>query len=373
MIDFGVAKAVNKLARTATGVIRGKYAYMSPEQAYGQALDQRSDIFALGIVFWESVCMERLFKRNTDTATMQAVVDSPIPAPSSVNGSTPKPLDTVILEALERKKEKRYPTAARFAEAIEQFLTKHRLRTTSAHVAAFVQQLFPSEEDALSYTSPEVTVSTSTDEQALKPVAAASPADTFAILSAAELAARIASTGPSDTVRGLLINALLVTVSQKLTVAAVPKVKRAAKEPKEWVDSLGYATPEFLRILWKAVELLTPQLQSPDLAFEQIGMAMMQALIASPGGKHLRVLNQAHPSDVVKATLTTIGPMLQPGNRLVTDSSEAHLLVVFKEDVLPVQLYQGFFRALFDSLLGLSIETQFEKPSSERVELTIRF
>ena len=105
LVDFGIAKANNKLARTATGVIKGKYAYMSPEQAYGHALDRRSDVFALGIVFHELLTGERLFKKDVDMDTLRAVAEAPITAPSELVKGVPKALDLVVLKALARKRE----------------------------------------------------------------------------------------------------------------------------------------------------------------------------------------------------------------------------------------------------------------------------
>ncbi|MBS1151993.1 MAG: Serine/threonine-protein kinase Pkn6, partial [Myxococcaceae bacterium] len=90
LVDFGIAKANNKLARTATGVIKGKYAYMSPEQAYGEPLDRRSDVFALGIVFHELLTGQRLFKRETENQTLTAVSEAKIEPPSTLAKGVPR-------------------------------------------------------------------------------------------------------------------------------------------------------------------------------------------------------------------------------------------------------------------------------------------
>src|SRR5207249_3916469 len=111
LIDFGVAKAAGKLARTATGVIKGKYAYMSPEQAKGEELDLRSDIFGLGIVFYEILASQRLFKRENDTDTLKAVVYEKIPPPSAHAKGIPKAVDAIVMKALERKRDDRFQTA----------------------------------------------------------------------------------------------------------------------------------------------------------------------------------------------------------------------------------------------------------------------
>ncbi len=145
LIDFGVAKASNKLSNTATGTIKGKYAYMSPEQGRGQDLDHRSDIFGLAIVFYEVLTSSRLFKRETDMATLKAVVGAKIPPPSSVTKGIPKRLDAIVLKGLARDREERYQTAGEFQLAIEEFLVQERLAGTSAHLSAFIQSLYSEE------------------------------------------------------------------------------------------------------------------------------------------------------------------------------------------------------------------------------------
>ncbi|MGA9519989.1 MAG: serine/threonine-protein kinase [Myxococcaceae bacterium] len=145
LIDFGVAKASNKLSNTATGTIKGKYAYMSPEQARGQDLDHRSDIFGLAVVFYEVLTSSRLFKRESDMATLKAVVGANIPPPSTVTKGIPKRLDEIVLKALARNREERYQTAGELQLAIEDFLVQERLSGTSAHLSAFIQSLFAAE------------------------------------------------------------------------------------------------------------------------------------------------------------------------------------------------------------------------------------
>jgi eukaryotic-like serine/threonine-protein kinase len=368
LIDFGVAKAVNKLARTATGVIRGKYAYMSPEQAYGKQLDGRSDIFSLGIILWETICMQRLFRRDGDTETMQAVVGAPIPAPSTVQSSLPKAIDSISLKALERTKESRYATATDFQQALEQFLVKQRLHVSTPHVAAFVQRLFPDEAAMLSFLSPDETISTVSGPQVEAPVQSRSePA--FELLSAAELAMRIGSTTETDKTRGLFFNAALNVVARHCGLRSVPKVRNSAQAPKDWVDSLDYSTSDFLRVIWKAAEGLAGQTNSGHAAFEALGEAMMDALFqATPSNFFKSTLKSPHAG--MKLLIATIESMISPGRRQVLDGGQTSLRLVLKEDVLPVQLYQGFFRTFLATVYGLTVSSTFEKASSERVELT---
>ena len=273
LIDFGVAKAANKLVRTATGIIKGKYAYMSPEQAYGKQLDGRSDVFGLGTVFWEILCTDRLFKRDNETDTLQAVVGAEIHPPSMLDRAVPKSLDPIVMKALSRELPERYASAAAFQKAIEGWLSKQRLPATNAHLAAFMRQLFPDDVDLPSLPMGEVTLSTDKSAVSIEPpqvkTANKVRANQTRVLDVKELEARIASTLPSHHMRGMFFNALVSAVLRSVGPAAEPKVRKAALEPRAYVDSLTYPTAEFLRLLWKAVELLAPKVQSVDDAFEQ--------------------------------------------------------------------------------------------------------
>jgi serine/threonine-protein kinase len=145
LIDFGVAKVSGKLSQTIVGTIKGKHAYMSPEQARGEELDARSDVFGLGVVFYELLTSQRLFKRDSDMATLKAVVGTRVPPPSEVVPGAPKSLDAVVMKALARKREERYQSAGELQLAIEDFLLAERLPGTQAHLTAFMKELYASE------------------------------------------------------------------------------------------------------------------------------------------------------------------------------------------------------------------------------------
>jgi serine/threonine protein kinase len=121
VIDFGVARALGRITETQTGGMKGKFGYMSPEQARGEDLDLRADIFALGVVLWESVTGRRLFQRDNDLATMRALIYDPIPKPSSVV-PVAEGLEAIILRALTRDPAVRFQTARDLANALERFV-----------------------------------------------------------------------------------------------------------------------------------------------------------------------------------------------------------------------------------------------------------
>lgn len=118
--DFGVARAASRLTATRVGQLKGKIAYMAPEQARGEIdIDRRADVFAAGIVFWEALAHRRLFKAQNEAATLARVLQEPIlPLHQAAPHLSPA-LCRVVMRALERDREKRIPTCAEFADALE--------------------------------------------------------------------------------------------------------------------------------------------------------------------------------------------------------------------------------------------------------------
>ena len=98
--DFGIARAAERATHTSTGIVKGKVAYMSPEQAQGLEFDHRLDQFALGVILWEMLCGMRLFAGENDVAILKKVLACDVPAPSSVRAEVPKALDDIVLRAL---------------------------------------------------------------------------------------------------------------------------------------------------------------------------------------------------------------------------------------------------------------------------------
>jgi serine/threonine-protein kinase len=112
VLDFGIAHANDRLARTQAGYVKGRCEYMSPEQCLGQPLDRRSDIFSLGVLLYELSANRRLFKRSNELATLKAITEEPIRPPSSAVSGYPPSLEAICLRALARNRDDRYATAA---------------------------------------------------------------------------------------------------------------------------------------------------------------------------------------------------------------------------------------------------------------------
>jgi eukaryotic-like serine/threonine-protein kinase len=118
VLDFGIAKIQDATVRTTTGAVKGTYAYMAPEQLRGERVDRRTDVFAMGIVMYETLTRRHLFKRDTDFLTFQAITGDPIEDVCVVRPDVPPALSAVIMTALSRDREERFPTARVFGEAI---------------------------------------------------------------------------------------------------------------------------------------------------------------------------------------------------------------------------------------------------------------
>lgn len=142
IIDFGVAKT-NSTA-TVTGTIKGKIAYMPPEQILGRGVDQRSDIFSAGVVLWELLTGRRLFGRASDAATLYAIMNDPVPLPSRYRSEIPRELDAIVMRALSRSPADRYASAEDMAAALEQFML-HQPKYDARIVASMVEELFGTE------------------------------------------------------------------------------------------------------------------------------------------------------------------------------------------------------------------------------------
>ncbi len=127
VLDFGIAKAVDRSARTATGTLKGKVEYMSPEQCKAQPLDRRSDVFALGTLLYELATNKRLFRRGNEVAALRAVCEEPIPRPCDVLPGFPPALEEICLKALARDRGARYRSADELRRALVGYLrtTEH--------------------------------------------------------------------------------------------------------------------------------------------------------------------------------------------------------------------------------------------------------
>ncbi|NOY93721.1 MAG: protein kinase [Deltaproteobacteria bacterium] len=145
VLDFGVAKAAGRLHSTRSGAIKGKFAYMSPEQIMHKGLDRRSDIWSMGVTFWEALSLGRLFRRENEGATLHAILSDEIPDPGRPELPIPDELVRIVRKALVRDPDQRYATAREMATDLNRFLATVGEPIGIAETAAFMDRLFAKE------------------------------------------------------------------------------------------------------------------------------------------------------------------------------------------------------------------------------------
>ncbi len=141
--DFGVAKTEVQHTKTRTGVIKGKVAYMSPEQCLAEQVDRRTDVFALGICLYELLTRRRLYKEKSDLQIMTRITQEAARPPSELNASVDKSLSDICLKALAKNVEERYQNMAEFAMALDQWLLSNQHMQGKKSLAAWIKEKAP--------------------------------------------------------------------------------------------------------------------------------------------------------------------------------------------------------------------------------------
>ena len=142
VLDFGIAKAESRITSTGAGVVKGKYQYMSPEQARGDAVDRRSDIFSLGVSLYESLTGVRPFARDTDLGVLKAVLGGEYEPVRALRPDLPLEVEQIVNKAMAQEPEHRYPTALAFAQEIERYVGATTSATGGQALTQFMSVFF---------------------------------------------------------------------------------------------------------------------------------------------------------------------------------------------------------------------------------------
>ncbi len=142
VVDFGIAKFSSRMSHTRAGTLKGKLAYMSPEQVHGETIDRRTDIFALGVVLWELTTGQRLFRMESDLDTLAKVQECNVPRPSTLIRGYPVDLEKIVMKALAKNRGERFKTARELSRALQSLLMRRGLFIASDEVASYTQQIF---------------------------------------------------------------------------------------------------------------------------------------------------------------------------------------------------------------------------------------
>ena len=145
LVDFGIAKAELRETRTQSGTIKGKFAYMSPEQCVANNVDRRTDIFALGVIAHELLTGRRLFKKPSPYETYQAVIECAVEPPSRVDPTIDPAIDPIIMRSLAKDKERRFATAEELGDALVGYMHQRGIRSGAGDVGRFFDTSFGQE------------------------------------------------------------------------------------------------------------------------------------------------------------------------------------------------------------------------------------
>jgi tetratricopeptide (TPR) repeat protein len=144
IIDFGIAKAASQNTKTRENLIKGKLAYMSPEQANGQQIDHRSDIFSTGIILYELLAARRMFTGET-MQVLSLVRDAQYDPPEEVIADLPSKLNAILCQALAKDPDDRYQNAGEMLADIEEFMFELSLRPNARSFTGYIKELFEEE------------------------------------------------------------------------------------------------------------------------------------------------------------------------------------------------------------------------------------
>ncbi len=142
LCDFGIAKAASRISRTEVGVLKGKFAYMAPEQVQGRPTDRRGDIFALGVIFYEMLTGERLFVGDSDYATLEAVRVARVPSPRRLVPGLGKDLEAIVMRMLAREPTHRYGWASDVHDDLLDAVTTTDPPFRSRHLREWMQTAY---------------------------------------------------------------------------------------------------------------------------------------------------------------------------------------------------------------------------------------
>jgi serine/threonine protein kinase len=142
VLDFGVAKAASSSTHTATGIVKGKIAYMAPEQMVGDRVDGRADVYSVGCMLWAAATGRKLWKDVQDVHIMRMVINGEIPKPRSVNPHCSEELERIVMKSLAAEPDHRYASAQALAEDLEHYVESLGRPATQKNVGAVISSLF---------------------------------------------------------------------------------------------------------------------------------------------------------------------------------------------------------------------------------------
>ncbi|MGB5375851.1 MAG: serine/threonine-protein kinase [Polyangiales bacterium] len=143
VVDFGIASARHRIHHTATGQMKGTFAYMAPEQLAARPIDRRVDIWSLGVSLWEMLALKRLFRRDTTANAVHAILYDELVPPSAHRPQVTEELDAIVMKALERDPKNRWQTTREMGRALREFLGAQSAIVGPAELSDWMNVVFP--------------------------------------------------------------------------------------------------------------------------------------------------------------------------------------------------------------------------------------
>ena len=359
VIDFGIAKATEKSGKTRPGTLKGKFAYMAPEQIRGLPLDGRSDIFALGVVLYEMVTGQRGFQADSEFSLLEMVRNVEIRPPSLLNSNLPAELERIIYKALAKDRDQRYQTGADLSEDLQRFLMMRGKPPQARDLAAFMRENFTvdwEKERARLESYRELTADVVKTE-ARAPASAPAALDDDSAFSSSDTAAFAATPDPPAAPGGVRPPALVNPVRSETTAstgthpqlpqAQPPPPGRPSRAPKLVAAFLGLsvvlggaAAAGWFLLKPKSTIVLSvegpseamvrfdnqPQLKaSPSLTLEKIEAGVHIIVVEAPGfiPATMTIVTEGEPLFPVKAVLRRV-----PGKLTVTSDPSGAAIIL---------------------------------------------
>ncbi len=241
VVDFGIAKAAGQGTRTESGVIKGKLAYMPPEQLRAEELDRRADVYALGVVLYELLTARRPFTSSTDAGLMQAILFSESVPAVQFRPDLPETLQRILERALAKDREQRYPDCHAFQSDLEDFILSAGRPVVTQQIAQLITQSTSSTNIPVS--QPQPSRSSNRSSHTVTPVHTPAPAITSTTVSTYSATATVKTPRPRDTMT------LVATPEESSGPATV--YSRRPRDPSP-PDELETLQPQELVKRWRS-------------------------------------------------------------------------------------------------------------------------
>lgn len=314
LVDFGIAKALSSSTTTRPGTLKGKFSYMAPEQAKGEPVDRRTDVYALGIVMWESLTGKRLFAGDSEAVILGKVIAPVVPPPSGENPDVPPELEEVCLKALAPDPDERFASAAEMCSALEAWLHTLPNYPSSYSLRGHMLELFggSKDEESQQIGEEQTAVRRECETGGEKPQAPPPPAEATQVYTPEQAKAAGAASKPKGGGKGgiIAVAAALVIAAGVAGYFLLSGPKPAAPPPPAPAGKEQAATKAPAPAKPQAKPKAEPQAKAPAPATEPAPAAKpkpaplpaaaqkgQEALKAHRYGEALAALDQAVEAD----------------------------------------------------------------------------